>query len=62
MPDELDPTDPDEERFSLHPLTGEQALRRLLGAEEPEGAEDGGIEPEEPDESSEEPEDPELGI
>ena len=31
--------DPDE-RFSLHPLTGEQVLRRLLGVADDEPAED----------------------
>ncbi|MGA2036405.1 MAG: hypothetical protein ABSH04_02330 [Acidimicrobiales bacterium] len=33
------PVDPDE-RFSLHPLEGEDVLKRLLGAEEDEGAEE----------------------
>jgi hypothetical protein len=31
------PVDPDE-RFSLHPLEGEEVLKRLLGAEEDEEA------------------------
>lgn len=29
-----------EERFSIHPTTGEEALRKLLGVEEDEGTED----------------------
>jgi hypothetical protein len=33
------PTDPDE-RFSLWPLSGEEALKKVLGGEEDEGSED----------------------
>jgi len=42
MPDTYDP----EERFSIHPTTGEEALRKLLGVEEEDGDEDVSGEPE----------------
>jgi hypothetical protein len=44
------PVDPDE-RFSLHPLEGEEVLKKLLGAEEDEGAEE--VEPTPEDEEPE---------
>lgn len=48
MADRYDP----DERFSLHPLTGEQALRRLLGvSEDADDEEDCEPEPSEDDDS-----------
>jgi len=42
MPDIYDP----DERFSIWPLTGEEALKKVLGAEEDEGGEEVESEPE----------------
>jgi len=36
MPDTYDP----DERFSIWPLTGEEALKKVLGTEEDDGSED----------------------
>lgn len=40
-----------EERFSLHPMEGEDVLRKLLGAEEDEGEEAVSDEPEDEEEA-----------
>jgi len=47
MPDTYDP----DERFSIWPLTGEEALKKVLGTEEGDGDEEVSDEPEgdEPD-------------
>jgi len=48
MPDTYDP----DERFSIWPLTGEEALKRVLGTEEGEGGEEVSDEPEDEDPES----------